>query len=120
MRQARFEGGVLFLEEVTAWEPGRRLAFTIDAQEHLIPPTTLDEHVTIGGPYFDVLTGTYEIEPRPGGGVVLHLASELRVSTTFNLYAGWWADIVMASIQDHILAIVKARCERLAAASRGR
>lgn len=114
VRQARFEGGVLFLETVTTWEPGRKLAFTIDAQEQLIPPTTLDEHVTIGGPYFDVLTGTYEIEARPGGGVVLHLASELRVSTTFNLYAGWWADRVMASIQDHILEIVKARCERIA------
>ncbi len=120
VRQARFEGGVLFLEVVTDWQPGRRLSFTIDAQEHLIPPTTLDEHVTIGGPYFDVLTGTYVIEERPEGGVVLHLASETRVSTTFNLYAGWWADRVMASIQEHILAIVKARCERIAAGSRGR
>lgn len=99
---------------MTAWEPGRKLAFTIDAQEHLIPPTTLDEHVTIGGPYFDGLPGTYAIEPRPEGGVVLHLASEMRVSTTINLYAGWWADRVMASIRDHILAIVKARSERLA------
>ena len=113
VREARFDGGVLFLEEVTVWEPGRRLALTIDAQEHLIPPTTLDEHVTIGGPYFDVLTGAYEIEARPEGGVVLHLASELRVSTTFNVYAGWWADLVMASIQDHILEIVKARSERI-------
>jgi len=120
VREARFDGGVLFLEKVTVWEPGRRLEFTIDAQEHLIPPTTLDEHVTIGGPYFDVLTGTYEIEARPGGGVVLHLASELRVSTTFNMYAGWWADLVMASIQDHILAIVKARSERIAHGPAGR
>ena len=120
VRQARFEGGVLFLEVVTDWQPGRRLAFTIDAQEHLIPPTTLDEHVTIGGPYFDVLTGTYEIEARADGRVVLHLASEMRVSTTFNLYAGWWADRVMASIQDHILGLVKARSERIAAAARER
>lgn len=120
VRQARFAGGVLFLETVTDWQPGRRLAFTIDAQEHLIPPTTLDEHVTIGGPYFDVLNGTYEIESRPEGGIVLHLASEVRVSTTFNVYAGMWTDIVMSSIQEHILAIVKARCERLAASASAR
>lgn len=120
VREARFEGGVLFLEKVTDWQPGRRLSFTIDAQEHLIPPTTLDEHVTIGGPYFDVLTGTYEIEPLGDGRVRLHLASELRVSTTFNLYAGWWADVIMASIQENILEIVKARSERLAAFPGGR
>jgi len=120
VREARFEGGVLFLEKVTDWQPGRRLAFTIDAQEHLIPPTTLDEHVTIGGPYFDVLTGTYQIEPLGEGRVRLHLASELRISTNFNFYAGWWADLIMASIQENILEIVKARSERLAAAARAR
>jgi hypothetical protein len=120
VREARFEGGVLFLEKVTDWQPGRRLSFTIDAQEHLIPPTTLDEHVTIGGPYFDVLTGTYEIEPLENGRVRLHLASELRVSTNFNFYAGWWADVIMGSIQENILEIVKARAEPLAAAPRPR
>jgi hypothetical protein len=118
VREARFEGGVLFLETVTEWEPGRRLAFTIDAQEHLIPPTILDEHVTIGGPYFDVLSGTYAIEQRPEGGVVLNLSSETRVSTTFNVYAGWWADRVMRSIQEHVLTIVKARSEGSAASGR--
>lgn len=114
VRQAIFEGGVLFLEKVTRFEPGRALEFTIDAQEQIIPPTTLDPHVTIGGPYFDVLLGAYEIEPRDGG-VILHLRSELRLSTRFNVYAGAWADLVMESIQDNILEIVKARAEAAAA-----
>lgn len=111
VREATFEGGVLFLERVTRFEPERALEFEIDAQEHLIPPTTLDPHVTIGGPFFDVLHGAYRIEAR-SGGVVLHLASELRVSTRFNAYAGPWADLVMESIQSNILEIVRARCER--------
>ncbi len=110
VREARFEGGVLFLEEITRFEPGRALEFTIDAQEHLIPPTTLDPHVTIGGPFFDVLIGAYEIEPIEHG-VVLHLKSELRVSTHFNFYASRWADLVMGSIQDNILGIIKRRAE---------
>ena len=114
VRRARFEHGVLFLETVTHFEPGRRLRFTIAAQTDSIPPTTLDSHVTIGGPYFDVLAGEYTIEPRPGGRVVLHLASELRVTTHFNFYSRLWVDSIMRSIQENILEVVRARAERRA------
>jgi hypothetical protein len=97
---------------VTEWQQGRRLRFTIRANTADIPPTTLDEHVTIGGPYFDVLTGTYELEPLPNGGVRVVLVSEHRVSTPFNIYAALWTDAVMRSIQSNILEIIKARAER--------
>lgn len=109
IRLARFERGILFVETVTDWEPENRLRFTIAAQTDSIPPSTLDDHVTIGGPYFDVLTGEYRIEPGPGGVTILHLRSELRVSTTFNLYASLWADAIMRSIQDNILAVIQSR-----------
>jgi hypothetical protein len=111
VRRATFAGGVLFLETITEWDEPRRLSFAIDAQTETIPPATLDEHVTIGGPYFDVLQGTYTIEPR-GDGCVLHLESRLRVSTTFNAYAGPWADALMRSIQEQILAVIRTRCEK--------
>ena len=114
VRQARFQGGVLFLETVTVWEPERQLAFTIDPQTESIPPETLDRHVTIGGDYFDVLEGTYTIEPLAAGRALLHLQSRTRVSTHFNLYAGAWSDAVMRSIQRNILEIVRARAERTA------
>ncbi len=117
LRHARFEGGVLFVETVTEWEEERRLAFTIAAQTETIPPTTLDPHVTIGGPFFDVLTGTYTIESLPGGKVRLHLASRHRVSTRFNVYSGLWADAIMRSIQDNILEVIRRRCEAEAPAS---
>jgi hypothetical protein len=111
VRRARFERGVLFLERVTDWIPDRRLRFTIAAQTDSIPPSTLDRHVTIGGPYFDVLSGQYDIRPGPGGGVVLDLTSELRVSTHFNLYATPWADAIMRSIQLNILEVIRKRAE---------
>jgi hypothetical protein len=116
IRRARFEGGVLFLETVTHFEPGRHLRFTIAPQTDSIPPETLDPHVTIGGPYFDVLTGTYTIEPRPGGGVTLHLASEMRVSTHFNFYSRPWVDAIMRSIQLNILEVIRERAEKRALA----
>jgi hypothetical protein len=37
-----------------------------------------------------------------------------RVSTRFNLYAGWWADRVMASVQRNILVVLKQRAESAA------
>jgi len=110
-RYARFDRGVLFIETITHWEEERRLKFAIDAQTDSIPLNTLDRHVTIGGPYFDVLTGEYRLEPREGGVVMLHLASELRLTTHFNPYAGLWVDPIMRSIQLDILQVLQARAE---------
>lgn len=113
IRQARFEGGVLFLETVTEWTEPTVLSFRIAAQTDSIPPTTLDPHVTIGGPFFDVLTGTYRLEPLPGDSTRLHLESELRLSTRFNWYAGPWARAIMASIQKAILRVERTRAESI-------
>ena len=85
VRRATFAGGVLFLEEVIEWEPERKIAFTIDAQTDSIPPTTLDQHVTIGGRYFDVLDGAYRLGPLSDTRTRVVLTSRHRVSTTLNL-----------------------------------
>jgi hypothetical protein len=111
VRHATFEHGVLFVETITDWRPGKRLAFSIRADTAGIPAGTLDEHVTVGGPYFDVLEGVYEIEPLAPGRVILHLASTHRLSTRFNVYSGLWTDFVMRDVQEYILEIVKRRCE---------
>jgi len=111
IRHATFEGGVLFVETVTRWEPERELTFNISADTASIPATTLDEHVTVGGPYFDVLQGSYNIEPMNNARVLLHLRSKHRLSTRFNLYAGLWTDLIMRDIQRNILDIIKRRCE---------
>jgi hypothetical protein len=112
VRHASFEHGLLFIETVTAWQPNQRLAFTIKADTAHIPPTTLDEHVTIGGRYFDVLDGEYALEPLPNGDVILHLTSRQRLSTDFNNYAGLWSDAVMQSLQTSILQVIQHRCEK--------
>jgi hypothetical protein len=111
VRHASFEGGILFVETIDVWEPLHRLAFSIRAQTDQIPRTTLDEHVTIGGPYFDVLRGEYALEPLPNGSTRLHLLSQHRVSTDFNWYARLWTDAVMADIQRTILHVIQKRCE---------
>jgi len=116
IRRARFARGLVFTETVIVWIPDRVLSFTIEPNTDSIPATTLDEHVTIGGPYFDVLTGTYELEPvERGRKTLLTLQSRHRVSTHFNIYAGWWAERIMTSIQRNILLVHKQRAERIEA-----
>jgi len=111
VRHASFERGLMFIETVTAWEPKHRLAFGIKADSAHIPPTTLDEHVTIGGRYFDVLDGEYRLETLANGNILLHLTSHQRLSTNFNGYAGLWTDAVMQNLQTSILAVIQHRCE---------
>jgi len=111
IRHASFEHGLLFIETVTAWQPEHRLAFSIRADTAHIPSTTLDEHVTIGGRYFDVLDGEYSLEPLPNGDTLLHLTSHQRLSTDLNGYAGFWTDAVMQNLQSSILQVIQHRCE---------
>ena len=101
----------MFIETVDVWEPERRLAFSIQAQTGQIPPTTLDEHVRVGGPYFDVLRGEYRLEPLANGVIRLQLSSQHRVSTDFNWYAHLWTDAVMSDLQQRILHVIRQRCE---------
>jgi hypothetical protein len=93
VRHASFETGVLFIENVDVWEPEGRLAFSIHAQTDRIPPTTLDEHVRVGGPFFGVLRGEYILEPLPNGATRLRLSSQHRISTDFHWYAHLWTDM---------------------------
>jgi len=111
VRHARFEGGVVFTETVTDWEPERVLGFTIRANTEQIPPTTLDEHITIGGEYFDTLNGRYEIIPEGERRVRLKLSSQHRLSTRFNPYAALWSRYIMSSIQSNILTVIEKRAE---------
>lgn len=111
VRHATFEGDVLFIETITHWDEPRKLTFGIHADADTIPPHTLDQHVTIGGPYFDVLEGEYELEPLADGAVLLHLRSRHRVSTHFNFYATLWTDFIMSDVQSYILEIVRRRAE---------
>lgn len=111
VRQASFENNLLFVETVTEWQDKKLLSFAIDVDPNHTPPTTLDSHVTVGGRYFDVLQGTYELEALSDNRTRLNLWSDFRVSTRFNFYASLWAEYLMTDIQQSILTVIKKRCE---------
>ncbi|WP_373330908.1 hypothetical protein [Salmonirosea aquatica] len=112
VRKAIFDRGLFFTETVTQMLPLQVLAFSIEADPESIPPAALDEHVMVGGKYFDVLEGKYEIEKLNNGKILLHLSSQFRLSTRFNFYSGFWSKLIMRDIQENILEIIKERCEQ--------
>ncbi len=112
-RHATFERSVSFFETVTEWEPGRSIAFSIKADPDFIPHTAFDQHIIVGGRFYDVLDGRYEIQPA-GDGCRLVLTSTHRLSTRFNAYAGWWSRWVMNQVQSSILMVIKGRAEQRA------
>ena len=111
-REAIFTNGLIFRETVTEYVDNKKMAFSIKANTYEIPSTTLDEHILIGGDYFDVLDGTYELEKLDNGKHRLHLYSHFKMNTTFNFYAGWWGKWIMKDIQNNILKVEKERSEK--------
>ncbi|SDD10453.1 hypothetical protein SAMN04487894_10640 [Niabella drilacis] len=110
-REARFTNGLVFHETVSEYTDKKKMVFSIKAYPYEIPSTTMDEHVVIGGKYFDVLNGTYELERLNSTTCRLHLYSRFQLTTNFNFYAGWWAKWIMKDIQNNILQIEKLRSE---------
>lgn len=110
-RQAIFTNGLVFHETVTEYIDKKKMSFTIKALPHEIPLTTMDEHLVVGGKYFDVLNGTYELEKLNEKTYRLHLFSNFKLTTTFNFYASWWANNIMKDIQNNILQVEKQRAE---------
>ncbi|KQS28344.1 hypothetical protein [Dyadobacter sp. Leaf189] len=111
-REAIFTGGLIFHETVSEYNHESKMVFSIKANPHEIPSTTMDEHVVIGGDYFDVLNGTYELEKLSQNRYRLHLYSHFQLNTTFNFYASWWAKWIMQDIQNNILGVIKSRAEK--------
>jgi len=110
-REAIFTNGLVFHETVSEYIDQKKMVFSIKAYPHEIPSTAMDEHVVIGGNYFDVLNGTYELEKLNETTHRLHLYSHFKLTTTFNFYASWWAKWIMMDIQNNILQVEKQRAE---------
>ncbi|MEO7976265.1 hypothetical protein [Flavobacterium sp.] len=110
-RKAIFEKGLIFNETVTEYEDLKLMKFEIKANTFDIPSTTLDEHILIGGEYFDMLNGTYELKKISNKQYELILYSNFSMKTTFNSYAGIWGKWIMKDIQNNILKVIKQRSE---------
>ena len=110
-RKAIFDKGLVFNETVLSYSPQSCMTFSIKANPYDIPSTTMDKHIVVGGQYFDVLDGTYQLQQLNDTTCRLNLYSHFKLTTTFNFYASWWAGWIMKDIQNNILEVIKERSE---------
>ena len=106
-------GRKVHFDEVVAdadWEPQRRVRWTYRFAPDSFPPGSLDDHVLIGGQYFDLLDTTYTLEAE-GPATKVTMRVNYRISTQFNLYADWVAQWLLGDFGDVILRFYKARSE---------
>ena len=108
LRYSIYENGMAFNEEVLVWQPGDTLSFSIKPDPVIALPMPFNE---IDGTFFAMVDGTYRIEPLAGSGVILHLSSTHRLSTSFNAYGGLWTDFILRDLQQYILEIIQRRAE---------
>ena len=110
VRKIRWGKGVNFDEVIQDWEPGRHLRWTFRFGPDSIPAGALDDHVAIGGAYFDLNDTAYTLTPE-AGGTRLHLRISYRLSTDFNTYANWWAQALLDNFALTVLQLYKTRLE---------
>ncbi|MDO7853846.1 hypothetical protein [Hymenobacter convexus] len=115
IRRITWEKGIRFQERITAWHDSTGFAYDIDVDPASIPPTTLDEHVMIGGEYFDVVRGSYALVPAGAGHYRVTLTCTYRITTNLPTYSRWWADFVLNDFNAMILEVIQHRSEQPAA-----
>lgn len=110
VRKVLWDKGVHFDEMVQDWEPQRHLRWTYRFAPDSVPAGALDDHVRIGGDYFDLHDTAYTLTPE-GQAVRLHLRISYRLSTDFNLYANWLGQNLIGNFAETILTLYQQRAE---------
>lgn len=110
LRELKWQRGVHFQEQITAWEPNRYIQWKYLFAADSFPPGSLDDHIKVGGHYFDLVDTSYELTPVEGG-TILKVHVTYKVSTNFNWYASLWADYLLGDSAEAILGFYRERSE---------
>ncbi|MFC4310757.1 SRPBCC domain-containing protein [Steroidobacter flavus] len=78
--------------------------------EDSFPPGAFDQHVVMGGAYFDIDTISYSLQTQ-GTATELTLSMHYRVSTRFNWYADAVARLVLGNLEEVLLGLYRRRSE---------
>ncbi len=114
VRTSLWERGVRFDEIITDWRPDQYVRWSYRFAPGSFPPGALDDHVRIGGRYFDLADTSFTLQPIDHG-TELTLRVTYRVSTHFNWYADALAQGLLGNFAEVILRFYKQRAERDAA-----
>lgn len=110
VRVSRWGKQVYFEEVLQDWDPPRFLRWTYRFHDDSFPRGALDDHVVIGGHYFDLIDTTYSLE-QEGEFTQLRTVTRYRLSTHFNFYADWAAKLLLGNLSETGLELYRARSE---------
>jgi hypothetical protein len=102
VRHIRMGKGIHFDQVAADWEPNRRVRWLYHFSNNSFPAGALDDHVRIGGAYFDVLDTEYALRAVKVG-TELRVRMSYRVSTPFNWYARPIAEILVGNFEEAAL-----------------
>jgi hypothetical protein len=108
MRRVRMGKNVYFDQVVAESRINEHVRWTYRFYDDSFPPNAFDDHVKIGGEYFDVLDTSYTLHPE-GAHTRLVLRFRYRLSTRFNWYAGPLLELLMSDLADTYLHLYRAR-----------
>ena len=111
VRHIRMGKGVQFDQVAAEWEPARRVRWLYRFTPDSFPPRALDDHVRIGGEYFDIIDTEYSLQAQADGTTTLRVAMSYRVSTRFNWYAGRVAGLLVGNFEETALRFYARRAE---------
>jgi uncharacterized protein YndB with AHSA1/START domain len=111
IRYSRWERGVRFQGIVTERKEPESITWRYAFDQHSFPPGSMDEHVAIGGKYFDILDTTFNLHRLADNGTKLEIVAHYRVSTEINAYAVPLANILGNDFVNTLLGLYKGRSE---------
>ena len=110
VRRAGWEKKVHFEGVITDWQPAQYLRWTYRFSPDSFPKHALDDHVMIGGHYFDLIDTRFKLVA-VNGGTKLTVSASYRVSTQFNFYAERVAQFLLRNMLDTAAGFFKYRSE---------
>ena len=119
VRQIRMGKGIQFDQVATPtdWECYRRVRWRYNFTPKSFPPRALDDHVRIGGAYFDLLDTEYSLLPVGNRLTILRVSISYRVSTRYNWYAQPLAELFVSNFEETALRFYARRAEAQAVRS---
>jgi hypothetical protein len=112
VRFSKWDRGVHFLGIVVRREECRSITWRYEFGKDSFPPGSMDDHVAVGGRYFDVHDTTFNLVPLTDGSTKLEVVAHYRVSTNINFYAVPVAKFFARDFVDTLLGLYKVRSER--------
>jgi hypothetical protein len=109
VRRITMGKSIHFDQIATDWQANRHVRWTYRFEADSFPPHALDDHVKIGGHYFDLIDTEYLLTPVTEQQTQLHIRMHYRVSTQFNWYAAAVANLLIGNFEEVILNFYQRR-----------